>query len=263
MKIFDEKKGATETATATARTPATAAAGISGTAAADSSGTAAAVKPGPAAAAASSTAAAGIDELATGTIGSRKQRPASAKTAGVAPAPASAPPPPALAQRQLRPKVTHKPRVVESSSGSDDEFQNEKVAEETDSGEDEIEESDAAANRRIKRKRDNTNRAQGAPQRANLRATPCARCVRLGRDCWEQVNGKTACYDCGKGKVRCNPEDEDQVLRKKAKKGSARRKTKRTRYSSEESGEESPRRLTRREKGKGKGEFIHITIENL
>lgn len=66
-----------------------------------------------------------------------------------------------------------------------------------------------------------------------------------------------------KGKVQCNPEDEDQELRKKVKKGSVRRKTKRTQYSSEESGEESPQRLTHREKGKGKGEFIHVMLENL
>jgi hypothetical protein len=54
--------------------------------------------------------------------------------------------------------VTPKPRVVENSSGSDNEYQQE-VAEESDSGEDEIEESDTTADRRMKHKRDNTSRA--------------------------------------------------------------------------------------------------------
>jgi uncharacterized Zn finger protein (UPF0148 family) len=62
---------------------------------------------------------------------------------------------------------------------------------------------------------------------------------------WEIV-----CYYCGKGKVQCDPEDKDQVPRKKAKKESARRKMKRTQYSSKESDEESPWRLTRRESRK-------------
>ncbi|KAF8240375.1 hypothetical protein L208DRAFT_747693 [Tricholoma matsutake] len=154
---------------------------------------------------------------------------------------------PAPAQHRLQPKVpaitvTPRPRVVESSSGSDDKFRNEEGAEESDSGEDEIEESDTATNSRKRHKRDTTARAR-APLRGNLRTTPCARCVRLKCECWEQVNGKTACYYCGHGKVRCDPEDEDQVSRKKTKKES-RRKTKRTRFSSEHSREESPRRFT-------------------
>lgn len=46
--------------------------------------------------------------------------------------------------------VTPKLQVMESSSGLDDEFQNEQAAKETDNGEDEIEESEATADCRMK-----------------------------------------------------------------------------------------------------------------
>ena len=126
-------------------------------------------------------AVAGVGELAQ-MIVIQKQKPLSENIAALAQAWAWAPPPSvpaaempaqseasgsrhqAPALRQPGPKVpaitvTPKLRVVESSSGSDDEFQQE-AAEESDSGEDEIEENDATADRRMKCKWDNMNRAQ-------------------------------------------------------------------------------------------------------
>lgn len=115
--------------------------------------------------------------------------------------------------------VTPRPRELQSSSGSDEEFQNEDPAKESDS-------DIAATIPRMKQKWDNIARGC-TPLQGSLRMMPCAQCVRLGRDCWEQVNGKSACYYCRRGKVRCDPEDGDRGQRtKKAESGSARRKGK-------------------------------------
>jgi hypothetical protein len=139
------------------------------------------------------------------------------------------------------------PEVAESSGGgSDEDFEEE--------GETEVTDSDADAD--TERKADNRSNARTVPRRGSQRTTPCSRCVRLRRDCYEQVNGKTACYHCCKGKVRCETEDVSLVVRATKGKGLARRKVKKAESSSGYSVEESlPRRFTKKQKGKSKGEI--------
>src|SRR3981189_1199710 len=103
-------------------------------------------------------------------------------------------------------------------------------------------------------------RARGVPQPGSQRATPCSRCVRLRRDCYEQVNGKKACYYCGKSKVCCET-DGGQAAGPKKGKGPARKKAKKVPSApGDEAVEPSARRFTREEKGKSKGASLIIMI---
>ena len=67
---------------------------------------------------------------------------------------------------------------------------------------------------------------RSAPQRGSQRAIPCTRCVRLRRDCYEQMNGKQACWGCGKGKVRWETEGAAPAVVPKVAKGPGRKKVK-------------------------------------
>ena len=139
-------------------------------------------------------------------------------------------------------------RVAQSSSGE------EGIEEET-----EVPESDADDT--LRRPKDHGAKSRGVPQRGSHRPTPCSRCVRLGRDCYDQVNGKNACYACGRGKVRCETGDFIQGARPKKGKRPARNEA-----PSATGEESSPRRFTRAEKGKSKGEcgvslYINLTTK--
>jgi hypothetical protein len=146
------------------------------------------------------------------------------------------------------------------------------VAESEDSGDEyrqeEDELTDSAANRPkeiIRRK----------PQRGEPRATPCSRCAEFVRICYDRVNGKKACYDCGKLKVRCEGRMVGKSLGlqkgKQRTKGKGRKAPKSRQIISVSSDEdESPQRkipakksgrsrLTREQKGKWKGEFFIIS----
>src|SRR3981189_1692610 len=103
-------------------------------------------------------------------------------------------------------------------------------------------------------------RARGVPQPGSQRATPCSRCVQLRRNCYEQVNGKKACYYCGKSKVHCET-DGGQAAGPKKKKGPTRKKAKKAPSApGDEAVELSARRFTREEKGKSKGALLIIMI---
>lgn len=92
------------------------------------------------------------------------------------------------------------------------------------------------------------------PQPSTPRPTPCARCHRLDRDCYDQLNGIHACYGCGKAKVRC---EVGGVATPKKGKGPAPKKKTAPSASGEES---STRRFTRAEKGKSKGELVLLIM---
>ena len=83
--------------------------------------------------------------------------------------------------------------------------------------------SDADA--KIERMKNNNSKAR-VPQHGRQRITMCSQFAHLGCDCYNQVNGKTACYSCGKSKVQCATKDIGQVARTNKKKGPARRKVK-------------------------------------
>jgi hypothetical protein len=64
------------------------------------------------------------------------------------------------------------------------------------------------------------------------------------------VNGKYACFECGRGKVKCEKMKDGHAGDKPEKgKGAARRKA------------GSPRRFTKEGKGKSKGKYLHITLQ--
>jgi len=83
-----------------------------------------------------------------------------------------------------------------------------------------------------------TKKSRAIPQRGSQRQTPCSRCARLRRDCYEQLNSKHACWGCGTLKVRC---ETDGAVPAKKGKGPARK-------------------FTRAEKGKSKGEFLEYHV---
>jgi len=104
----------------------------------------------------------------------------------------------------------------------------------------------------MEQKKDTSKKAQ-VPHHSSQRSTPCSQCAHLRCDCYKQVNGKTACYHCGRSKLRCDTGDVGQVVKPKKGKPLARRQAKKM----PSSGGEEPlwRRFTRKEKGKSKGEF--------
>jgi len=58
----------------------------------------------------------------------------------------------------------------------------------------------------MEQKKDTSKKAR-VPHHGSQRSTPCSQCAHLRRDCYEQVNGKMACYHCGRSKLRCDTGD--------------------------------------------------------
>ena len=80
-----------------------------------------------------------------------------------------------------------------------------------------------------------------------VRPKPCMQCFRIQRPCHDQVNGRHACFDCGKAKVKCEQmKDGDAGDWQEKGKGVARRKERKA---------GSLRRFMREEKGKSKGKY--------
>jgi len=90
----------------------------------------------------------------------------------------------------------------------------------------------------MEQKKDTSKKAQ-VPHHGSQRSTPCSRCAHLCRDCYEQVNGKMACYHCGRSKLRCDTGDVGRVVKPKKGKALARRQAKKVPASG---GEEPSRR---------------------
>jgi len=113
-------------------------------------------------------------------------------------------------------------------------------------------EPETDANAVMEQKKDTSKKAR-VPHHGSQRSTPCSQCACLCCDCYEQVNGKTACYHCGRSKLQCDTGDVGQVVKPKKGKAPARRQAKKV----PSSGGEEPlwRRFTQKEKGKSKGEF--------
>ena len=144
-----------------------------------------------------------------------------------------------------------------SSSGSEEENDEEDETEVTD--------MDSDTNAVMEEKTTHRKRVthaptpRGPPQCGSQRTTPCSRCVRLGRDCYEQVNRIHACYTCGKAKVRCVTGGVGEVARSRRGRVPAATKAKKA-SASREKKTSSARRFTRAEKGKFKGESYPFII---
>ncbi|KAM6490265.1 hypothetical protein JOM56_014242 [Amanita muscaria] len=57
---------------------------------------------------------------------------------------------------------------------------------------------------RHKTDKDELKRRNRPIRGSKLMKIPCINCTKLGRECWEQMRGKTACYRCGRQKLRCD-----------------------------------------------------------
>src|SRR6201999_406985 len=64
----------------------------------------------------------------------------------------------------------------------------------------------------IRRPRPVARRSRPVPAKGDrLMDPPCERCVKNGRECWTRRHGISACWDCGKMKMKCVPATRDAV----------------------------------------------------
>jgi hypothetical protein len=88
----------------------------------------------------------------------------------------------------------------EYEEGREDEEDGEEEEEEED-GEDEEDELDEDARSKLPSKK-----PRKPPTRTNkVIDPPCTRCVKFQLQCVAQLRGKSACYECGRQKLRCTP----------------------------------------------------------
>src|ERR1700742_1787071 len=134
-------------------------------------------------------------------------------------------PPPAPTPRQSpRPRTNlSAPRLSTIHDSSDEDFQpaRRKLAELDDSSTSSSEESTEDGRKAvqvvrrgpvdiIRRPRPVARGTRPVPAKGDrLMDPPCERCVKSGRECWTRRHGISACWDCGKMKMKCVPTARD------------------------------------------------------